>query len=122
MIKVLALDDANVIRSLIKLTLEGDGMQVDACATIDEAVVLANQNQYDLIIVDYLLDDGHNGLELVKSLQSSTLNSASPCLVLSAEDSQEYKNQAVNLEVKAWLKKPFKPQNLMKLVHQITAK
>lgn len=34
MLKILILDDAKVIRALLKLTIESDGIEVDTAATI----------------------------------------------------------------------------------------
>ncbi len=122
MIKVLILDDANVIRSLLKLTLESDGIEADSVATLDEAMNMAQNKNYDLMIVDYMLDDGHNGLELVAKIKTQGMNRETPCIMLSAEDGQTCKTDAKKLGVKAWVKKPFTPTGILKVVYQAIGK
>lgn len=122
MIKILILDDAKVIRALLKLTLESDGIYCNEAATVDEALQFARHTEYDLMIIDYMLEDGHNGLELVKAIKSQGKNINTPCVMLSAEDGDDCKSNAVDLGVKAWLKKPFAPTGLLKIVYKVLGK
>jgi len=119
MIKVLILDDAQVIRELLKLTLKSDGIHSDSAQTVDQAIHLSNSNHYDLIIVDYVLEDGHIGLELIEAIKEQSQNQKTPCIILSADNAHDKKVMAQNLNVKAWLKKPFSPNSLLKVVYQI---
>lgn len=117
--RILVLDDAKVIRSLLKLTLESSGFEVDTSATVAEAIEYAENSDYDLIIVDYMLEDRHNGLELVAELKQQHLQVDTPCIVLSAEQMKEHKPEAQDLGVKAWLKKPFTPVGILNTVNKI---
>ncbi|WEJ62060.1 response regulator [Thiomicrorhabdus lithotrophica] len=119
MLKILILDDAKVIRSLLKLTLESDGIICDEAATVEKALQYAQQNEYDLMIIDYMLEDGHNGLELVEAIKSKGKNIETPCIMLSAEDGANCKSTAKDLGVRAWLKKPFTPNGLLKIVYKV---
>ena len=119
MLKILILDDAKVIRALLKLTLESDGIICDEASTVDEALQYAQQNEYDLMIVDYMLEDGHNGLEFVVAIKSQGKNIETSCIMLSAEDGETRKSNAKDLGVKAWLKKPFTPTGLLKIVYKV---
>jgi len=49
MLKILILDGAKIIRALLKLTLESDGIEVDTAATIEEAVHFVTEKNYDLM-------------------------------------------------------------------------
>jgi len=119
MIKVLILDDAQVIRELLKLTLKSDGIHSDSAQTVEQAIHLSNLNQYDLIIVDYVLEDGHLGLEFIEAIKKHKENQNTPCIILSADNADEKKIMAQKLNVKAWLKKPFSPNSLLKVVYKI---
>jgi len=122
MIKILILDDAKVIRSLLELTLQSDGIQSDCVATVDDAMQHAYSKKYDLMIVDYMLEDGHNGLELVSAIKKSGPNTDTPCVMLSAEDGINCKSNAKELGVKAWLKKPFTPTGILKVIYKVLDK
>jgi len=122
MTKTLILDDAKVIRALLKLTLESDGITCNDAETVDEALNCTLQNKYDLLIVDYMLEDGHNRLELVRAIKSQGKNADTPCVMLSAEDGETCKSNAKDLGVKVWIKKPFTPTNLLKTVYKVLGK
>lgn len=119
MLKILILDDAKVIRALLKLTLESDGIVCDESATVEEALKYAQQTEYDLIIIDYMLEDGHNGLEFVEAIKSKGKNIETSCIMLSAENGETRKSNAKDLGVKAWLKKPFTPTSLLKIIYKV---
>ena len=119
MLKILILDDAKVIRTLLKMTLESDGIEVDSAATIEEATQFIMQKKYDLMIVDFMLENNHNGLELVEVAKNQGKNTQTPCIMLSAEDGKTCRNEAQELGVKAWVKKPFTPTGILKVVYKV---
>ena len=119
MLKILILDDAKIIRALLKLILESDGIVCDEAATVEDALHYARHNEYNLMILDYMLEDGHTGLELVEAIKSNGKNIETPCIMLSAEDGENCKSNAKDLGVKAWLKKPFTPTGMLKVVYQV---
>lgn len=122
MIKILILDDSKVIRTLLKMTLDSDGIATDLAATVDEAMHFAMHNEYDAMIIDYMLEDGRNGLELVEAIKSSGKNINTPTIMLSAEDGDNRKESAQTLGVKAWMKKPFTPPGMLKVVYRVLGK
>jgi len=119
MLKILILDDAKVIRALLKLTLESDGIEVDTAATIEEAAQFVTEKNYDLMIVDYMLDENHNGLEFIKQSNSQGKNTKTPRIMLSADNGKNYKNDAQELGAKAWVKKPFTPIGILEVVYKV---
>ncbi|MDX1351962.1 MAG: response regulator [Thiomicrorhabdus sp.] len=119
MLKILTLDDSKVIRVLLKMTLESDGIETDSAKTVEEATQLAKQKQYDLMIIDYMLEDGRNGFEFIEIAKKQGKNQQTPSIMLSAEDGQTCKNDVQQLGIKAWIKKPFTPTGLLKVVYQI---
>ncbi|WP_040727987.1 response regulator [Thiomicrorhabdus sp. Kp2] len=119
MLKILILDDAKVIRTLLKMTLESDGIEVDSAVTIEEATQFIMQKKYDLMIVDFMLENNHNGLELVEVAKNQGKNTQTPCIMLSAEDGKTCRDEAQELGVKAWVKKPFTPTGILKVVYKV---
>ena len=117
--KILVLDDAKVIRSLLKLTLETSNFAVDTCSTVDEAYKLFSKISHDLIIVDYMLEDGRIGLELIERIRHEAQQLNVPCIVLSAEQMSEHVPEAKQLGIKAWVKKPFTPIGILDTVNKI---
>lgn len=116
--QILAVDDSEVICALLRISLEQSGMQVKTVRSLDSAKQAVQQQQFDLIIIDYMLSIEHNGLQLVEFLKS-TDNALTPVIMLSAEVEDQYKQQAKKLGVKVWMKKPFSPQSISKLSRQV---
>ena len=118
--KILILDSAAVICSMVKLTLESDyRFKVDIASTITEASNLEQQQSYDLIIVDFINDTEMSGLEFIEEVRRGKQNSTTFCIVLSNEDYLDNEQQAKQLNLKAWLKKPFTPVGLMNTISKI---
>ncbi len=91
------------------------GFPVDRTLSSKEAIQQAAKKTYKYIIVDLDLDNG-NGLNLVQSLkiQSSTKNAR--FIVTGRNVTQESVSKAVQLGVKGFLKSPFDPEQLSKLI------
>ena len=53
--KVLVVDDEKLIVKGIRFSLEQEGMEVDCAYDGQEAFDLASQNQYDIILLDVML-------------------------------------------------------------------
>ena len=80
--------------------------------TIREAKEKVKEQKYDCIFVDIGLPDG-NGFDFIKWLQSSQgINQKTPIIVLSATMFEEHQKLASGLQIKAYLTKPFSPQQL----------
>ena len=66
-IRILFVDDSKSVCQAYGDMLERSGYSVDIAASIGEAEKLADENHYDLVVVDYFLPDG-SGDELCKTL------------------------------------------------------
>ncbi len=53
--KVLVVDDEKLIVKGIRFSLEQDGMEVDCAFDGEEALRLAEENAYDIILLDVML-------------------------------------------------------------------
>ncbi|QKI88689.1 response regulator [Thiomicrorhabdus xiamenensis] len=118
MYRILVVDDSDVICSLLKLTLQSDGHQVQVTKNLHDAQEIVDKEVFDLIIADYMLSREENGLQLVSHLQE-TVNASTPVIMLSAEAMPEHKAEAKQLGVNAWMKKPFSPHGILKIIHKV---
>ena len=53
--KVLVVDDEKLIVKGIRYSLEQDGMEVDCAYDGEEALKLAKENEYDILLLDVML-------------------------------------------------------------------
>jgi CheY-like chemotaxis protein len=88
---------------MVKDALELEGWVVETCADGAEARrILASEQPYDLLIVDYDLP-GHNGIELLRYVRTLPHRQRVPAIMLSASDAEA---QARHAGAVAFLRKP----------------
>ncbi len=91
------------------------GFPVDRTLSSKEAIQKAAKKIYKYIIVDLDLDNG-NGLNLVQSLKIQSSTKSARFIVTGRNVTQESVSKAVQLGVKGFLKSPFDPEQLSKLI------
>ncbi|MEQ9491530.1 MAG: CheR family methyltransferase [Alphaproteobacteria bacterium] len=67
---VLVVEDDPDVRDLLEFLLESEGYRTIAAATADDAMELTATDRPDIILADFNLPSGMNGLELVAAIQS----------------------------------------------------
>ena len=109
--KILLIEDNDMIIKALKYLLESHEFIVDVATTIKEAKESIT-SKYDLIILDVMLPDG-NGLDFFKNYVSI------PALVLSAKDEEEDVVKAIDLGVQDYIIKPFRSMELLSRINNI---
>ena len=66
--RVLVVDDEKLIVKGIRFSLEQDGMDVDAAYDGEEALKLAKENSYDMILLDVMLPK-RDGFEVCQHIR-----------------------------------------------------
>ena len=72
--KVLVVDDEKLIVKGIRFSLEQDGMEVDCAYDGEEALRLATENTYDMILLDIMLPkmDGFDVCQQIREFSTDT--------------------------------------------------
>ncbi len=105
-VKVVCVDnDPSALRGIASL-LEAWGCRVRACRGVDEALAAASWSP-DLLVLDYHLDDGVTGLDLLQRLRTEAGVDV-PVLLVSADASERLREQAESAAC-VLLRKPLKP-------------
>ncbi|MFL5948804.1 MAG: response regulator, partial [Gaiellaceae bacterium] len=106
---VLVVEDESSIASFVALYLKNAGYGVRTAATGGEALVQAESERPDLIVLDLMLPDV-DGIEVCRRIRQ---RSDVPILMLTARD--EDVDKIIGLEVGAddYLTKPFNPRELV---------
>ena len=89
--KVLVVDDEKLIVKGIRFSLEQDGMEVDCAYDGEEALRLARENRYDIILLDVMLPK-IDGFEVCQQIREY---SDVPIIMLTAKGEGE----GVNYEI-----------------------
>lgn len=118
MFQILSLDDAKVTRTMVKISLKANDRHVDTVEVPETALEMIQQKQYDLLIVDYMMPS-MTGLEFIDQVRQLPAYEKTPFIMLTAEDGEHLKIRAKQLNAKAWIDKPFTPQQLKATVSTI---
>ncbi|HJZ48425.1 MAG TPA: response regulator [Roseiflexaceae bacterium] len=108
---LLIVDDDADIQRILTLRLEQDGYRVVPATTGAEALIAAQKQPFDLIILDLLLPD-IDGLSVLGALRARTASAMTPILLLSARDSPQQKVLGLQLGADDYVTKPFSPAEL----------
>ena len=112
--KVLVVDDEKLIVKGIRFSLEQDGMEVDCAYDGEEALKMATENAYDMILLDIMLPK-INGYELMEYAKSIQL----PVIFITAMDSTENKVKGLKMGAEDYLAKPFEIVELLARVEAV---
>src|SRR5699024_10670626 len=92
--KILVVDDEERIRKLVILYLETDDFEVSEAENGEEALELALNEDFDLIILDIMMP-GKDGIEVTKELRQ---HNSTPILLLTAKSEENDILKALRLE------------------------
>lgn len=113
---ILVVDDDATIIELVDLVLTQNGFKTRNAANIKDAVKLAEEESFDLAILDIFLPDG-TGLELARKIKSR--NPKLPVIIMTGTPDSGNVKQAVDIEVDAYLIKPVDVDKLISLVKDL---
>ena len=114
MSKVLVVDDEKMIVKGLRFSLEQDQMQVDCAYDGEEAVELARNNEYDIILLDVMLPklDGFQVLQQIREFSSV------PVIMLTAKGDDMDKILGLEYGADDYITKPF---NILEVKARIKA-
>lgn len=112
--KVLVVDDEKLIVKGIKFSLEQDEMVVDCAFDGEEAVEKAQQNEYDIILLDLMLPK-LNGYEVCQQIREF---SSVPIIMLTAKGDDMDKILGLEYGADDYVTKPF---NILEIKARIKA-
>jgi DNA-binding response OmpR family regulator len=108
--KLLLLEDDQILSETLEHFLTRAGYEVDAALTMEEAEDLTFENKYDLYLLDINLPEG-SGLELLEALRYADDNT--PAIFITALTDMDSIAQSFNLGAMDYIKKPFDPEELL---------
>lgn len=108
--KILVVEDDQIIRETVVSLLIEEGYLVDQAAAGDEGLYLAEQGIYDLLLLDIMLPE-LSGLEIIKKLREQ--GSSAPILLMTARDSIEDRVVGLDSGADDYLVKPFAVPELL---------
>ncbi len=114
MAKVLVVDDEKLIVKGIRFSLEQDGMEVDCAYDGEEAVSMAREKEYDVILLDVMLPKA-DGYEVCQAIREF---SETPIIMLTAKGGDMDKILGLEYGADDYVTKPF---NILEVKARIKA-
>ncbi|WP_066327192.1 response regulator transcription factor [Anoxybacteroides amylolyticum] len=118
MAKILLAEDEEVLRMLVMDTLEDEGYEIDEACDGQEAIELIKENDYDLILLDYMMPI-YTGLEVIQQVRNIPAKKHVKIMMLSAKSQQTDQQRVLEAGADYFLAKPYSPLELVKRVEEI---
>ncbi|WP_191878749.1 response regulator [Streptomyces filipinensis] len=115
--RVLVVDDNKVIRQLIRVNLELEGLEVVTAADGAECLDVVHQVRPDVVTLDVVMPR-LDGLRTAARLRADPRTHHLPVAIISACTQYEV-DTGLDVGVDAFLAKPFEPAELVRLVKQL---
>ena len=113
----MVVDDEKLIVKGIRFSLEQDGMEVDCAYDGEEALRMAREKEYDIILLDVMLPD-LDGLSILKKVRTVPDTKKIPVIFVSAKTSEIDKVKGLDMGADDYLAKPF---GVMELISRVKA-
>jgi len=114
--KLLIIEDDENILSFLKRGFLEDGYIVDSANDGEDGEYLASINNYDVIILDWMLPS-KNGIDILKSLRDKKITT--PTIILSAKNEVQNRISGLNIGADDYLSKPFSFEELQARVEAL---
>ncbi len=116
--QIMIVDDSGSVRTVVGITLRGAGFQVlEACDGRDALRKLTGQKVH-LIISDVNMPN-LDGIGFVKEVKQRPEYRFTPIVMLTTESQEEKKREGQAAGAKAWIVKPFQPDQLLGVVNKL---
>lgn len=119
-IKVLVVDDHALIRKGLKQILDdtSDIRVTGEAETGMQAIKMARENGYDMVLLDITLPDRH-GVEVLKQIKAECPNL--PVLILSMHPDDQYAMRAIKAGASGYMNKQSAPSQLVTAIRKVAS-
>jgi two-component system response regulator ResD len=119
--RILIVDDEESIRLLLRRILESNpALETTLADGGEEALKLAAERSYDLILLDLLMH-GVGGIEVLTRLRSGSANKKTPVIIVSVLADEHTKIACQSLGVRGYLVKPIDREAVTDAVNGVIA-
>jgi len=115
---ILIVDDSASVRQVVGISLRQAGYEVIEGVDGKDALTKLKGQKVHLIISDVNMPN-MDGISLVKAVKEMPAYKFTPIVMLTTESQEEKKRQGQAAGAKAWVVKPFKPDQLLGVVQKL---
>lgn len=115
---ILIVDDSASVRQVVGLALRGAGYDVIEGVDGKDALTKLDGRKVNLIISDVNMPN-MDGISFVKEAKKLSSYKFTPIIMLTTESQEAKKAEAQAAGAKAWVVKPFKPEQMLAAVSKL---
>ncbi|MBX9566620.1 response regulator [Aeromonas hydrophila] len=115
---VLIVDDSATIRQVVGMTLKGAGYEVMEACDGKDALKKLDGKKINLIISDVNMPN-MDGISFVKEAKKLVSYKFTPVIMLTTESQDSKKQEGQAAGAKAWVVKPFQPDQMLAAVAKL---
>jgi DNA-binding response OmpR family regulator len=109
---ILIVDDEDMIRSLLRLTLVRAGYEVVEAESGEEGVTIVQVQKPDLVLLDVMMP-GMDGFSVCRQIRQDPLVETVPIIMLSARKDARSREQSRQAGANGYLTKPWNTDELL---------
>ena len=115
---ILIVDDSASVRQVVSIALRGAGYEVQEGCDGKDALSKLKGQKVHMIISDVNMPN-MDGIRLVKAVKQLPAYKFTPIVMLTTESQESKKREGQEAGAKAWIVKPFKPDQLLGVVQKL---
>ena len=115
---ILIVDDSASVRQVVSISLRGAGYDVMEGSDGRDALSKLKGQKVHLIISDVNMPN-MDGISMVKAIKQMPAYKFTPIVMLTTESQETKKREGQEAGAKAWIVKPFKPEQLLGVVQKL---
>lgn len=118
---VLVVDDSSIIRAMVRKSIAMSGIdvgQLHEASNGREALEVLASNWVDIVFADLNMPE-MNGTELVAKMAEDSMLVSTPVVIVSSEHSDARIEEMKRRGIRAYIKKPFRPENFREVVTEV---
>jgi len=117
---ILIVDDSTSLRQVVSMTLKSQGFDVIEGCDGKDALKKMDGRKIHLIVSDLNMPN-MDGLTFVREVKKSPTYKFVPIIMLTTESDDKLKAEGQAAGLKAWMVKPFKPEQMLQAVSKLVA-
>lgn len=114
--RILVVDDEDAIQFSYKRLFQGAFVEVDTCGSLEEAISMIKDTDYDVVMADFRLShsEAREGLDILESIRQ--YKPATPVILMTGYGSSEVLEKTIALGVVKYFVKPVQVSELIELL------
>ncbi len=115
---IMAIDDSASIRQVVSITLKKAGYEVIEASDGRDALSRLNGQKVHLIVCDVNMPN-MDGITFLKEIRQIPAYKFTPIIMLTTESQEAKKQEGKAAGAKAWVVKPFKPEQMLAAIEKL---